>query len=362
MSKGVLVLLGTRKGAFVLESTPSRRRWKIRGPYLPGQSVMHMAFDPRSGILFAATGDLWFGSRVYRSWDFGHTWDEPTSSPAFPQESGETLQRVLHVAPGRPQEPGVVYAGGEPAALFKSTDNGDSWTLVEGLTNHPTRDQWKPGAGGLWLHTIVLHPQDMNRIMVGISAAGVFQTQDGGKSWNPTNTGIRTNFMPDEPPTYAEWGQCIHKVAPSSSGPWLYQQNHCGVYRSLDFGSTWQEVTGDLPSDWGFAIAAHPHESDTFYVCPGISGYQHWVPEAKLAVYRTRNRGDKWERLDKGFPREDSYVNFLRESMAVDQLDPAGVYLGSNTGQLFFSRDSGDSWRLAAPMFPPINSVATIIV
>ncbi len=359
MKTDVMVLVGSRKGVFIMESSASRRRWKTRGPYLAGQSVMHMAFDPRSGILFAATGDPWFGSRIYRSTDMGTTWDEPASGPTFPADSGYKLERVWHVAPGRADEPGVVYAGVEPAALFKSTDDGATWSWIEALSNHPTRDKWQPGAGGLCLHTIVLHPTDVQRVMVGISAVGVFQTTDAGASWNPTNTGIRTNFMPDQPPEYPEWGQCIHKIVSSGDG-WLYQQNHCGVYRSNDFGQKWEEVTGDLPSDWGFVAAAHPHDTKTFYVCPGTSGYHHWVPEGKPAVYRTTNRGDSWERMDKGFPKENAYINFLRDAMAVDRLDDAGIYLGSNTGQLYFSRNNGDSWHLAEPVFPPINSVGTI--
>ncbi len=360
MSTGVAVLLGTRKGAFILESGPERKDWNLRGPYLGGQNVMHMAFDPRSSILFAANGDPWFGSRIYLSRDRGHTWDEPTNGPAFPEGTGETLEKIWQVRPGRPEEPGVVYAGVEPAALFKSTDNGDSWSLVEALSQHPTRERWQPGAGGLCLHTIVLHPTDMKRVLVGISAAGLFATKDGGKSWETSNTGIRANFMPGEPPTYPEFGQCIHKVVAACDGSdWLYQQNHCGVYRSADFGATWQEVTGDLPSEWGLGVAAHPTDPETFYVCPGTSSYQHWVPDAKVTVYRTRDRGDSWERLNEGLPEKDAYVNFLRESIAADQLNPAGIYLGSNTGQLFYSADNGDSWQMLSSLLPTINSVST---
>ena len=357
----VLILAGTRKGAFVLESDGQRRSWNLRGPYLPGVSVMHMAFDSRSGITYAATGNPWFGSRIYRSRDEGHTWDQPAGGPAFPAENGRTLEKVWHIEPGRLEEPGTVYAGVEPGALFKSTDDGETWSMIEGLEHHPTRERWQPGAGGLCLHTIVLDPTDQNHILVAISAAGVFQTNDGGQTWRPTNSGTRANFTPDQPSTYPEWGQCVHKVVQHPSKPErFYQQNHCGVYRSDDRGEHWTEVTKGLPSDWGFPMAVHPHDPDTIYVCPGTSGYQHWVPGASLAVFRSRDRGESWERLAEGLPQRDAYVLSLREGMAMDRLDPPGIYLGSNTGHLFCSADAGEHWRLAAPTLPPISSLATV--
>ncbi|MBI4202284.1 MAG: exo-alpha-sialidase [Chloroflexi bacterium] len=358
MAQQVMVLVGTRKGAFIMESGPGRRRWKVRGPYHEGQNIMHMAFDGRSGALFAAVGDPWFGSRVYRSTDLGYTWNEPQSGPAFPSDTGLTLEKVWHVEPGRRGEPGVIYAGVEPAALFKSSDNGESWQFVHSLNNHPSRPTWQPGAGGLCLHTIVLDPLDSQRMYVAISAAGIFRTTDGGVSWHPANQGTRVNFMPDQPPAYAEMGQCVHKVVLNPVEPRrLYQQNHCGVYRSDDGADHWVEITEGLPSDWGFGIAVHPHQADTIWVCPGTSGYKHWVPDAQMAIYRTRNQGRAWEKLTRGLPQKDAYLNVLREGMAVDALQPAGLYLGTNTGQLFFSTDEGDSWREAAPLFPPINSV-----
>ncbi len=244
MAQQVLVLVGTRKGAFVMESGPARSRWKVRGPYHEGQNVMHMALDARSGTLFAAVGDPWFGSRVYRSSDLGRTWNEPQSGPAFPAETGLKLEKVWHVEPGRPREPGVIYAGVEPAALFKSADNGDSWQFVQSLNEHPSRPTWQPGAGGLCLHTIVLDPVDLKRMYVAISAAGVFRTTDGGASWHPANQGTRVNFMPDQPPMYAEMGQCVHKVVLNPSQPRrLYQQNHCGVYRTDNGADQWVEIT-----------------------------------------------------------------------------------------------------------------------
>ncbi|MGI8971200.1 MAG: WD40/YVTN/BNR-like repeat-containing protein [Dehalococcoidia bacterium] len=360
MSEKVLVLVGTRKGAFIMESGAERTCWKVRGPYLEGQNVMHMAFDPRSATLFAAVGDPWFGSRIYRSPDLGNTWDEPQSGPTFPSETGLTLAKVWHVEPGRPEEPGVLYAGAEPAALFKSRDNGGSWEFIQSLQDHPTRAAWEPGGGGLCLHTIVLDPVDLQRMYVAISAAGVFRTTDGGASWQPANLGTRVNFTPDQPPEYPEFGQCVHKVVLNAAEPRrLYQQNHCGVYRSDTGGDQWVEITEGLPSDWGFGIAVHPHDAETLWVCPGISGYKHWVPEGRLRVYRTRTQGAQWEALTMGLPQKDAYLDVLREGLAVDRLQPVGVYVGTNTGQLFSSADEGDSWHQAEAAFPGINSVGT---
>jgi hypothetical protein len=363
MSEQVVVFVGTRKGAFVMESDLDRREWTTRGPYHEGQNVMHMSFDPRSRTVFAAVVDPWFGSRVYRSGDMGYTWDEPEQGPAFPADSGRSIEKVWHVTPGRPEEPGVVYAGVEPAALFMSTDGGDSWQLVEALEQHPTREAWQPGAGGLCLHTIVLDPANVDRMLVGISAAGVFETTDGGASWRPTNEGVRVNFTPDEPPAYAEYGQCVHKVVASPARPTrLYQQNHCGMYRSDDGGLHWTEISAGLPSDFGFGIAAHPHDVDTVWVCPSISGFKHWMPGAKVVVYRSRDGGSSWQPLSRGLPQEGAFLNVLRDGMAVDALPTAGMYVGANTGQLFYSADEGETWRQAEALFPPINSVTAAVV
>lgn len=357
----VAVLVGTRKGLFIVESDQTRREWKVRGPYLEGQNVMHATADPRSGGILAAAQDWWFGPRIYQSRDAGHTWDEPASGPTFPPDSGVKLEKVWHVEPGRPQEPGVIYAGGEPAALFKSSDGGQTWEWVKSLEEHPSRVDWQPSAGGLCLHTIILDPTDQGRLYAGISAAGFFRTDDGASSWRPANQGVRANFMPEQPPVYPEWGQCVHKVVQNPARPErLYQQNHCGVYRSDDRGETWTEITGDLPSDWGHAAAVHPHDPDTFYVCQGTSGYKHWVPDARMAVYRTRDAGATWQALHRGFPDHEAFVHVLREGMAADTLRPCGLYLGTNTGQLYHSADEGDTWAMVPALFPPISSVSTV--
>ncbi|MBM4437635.1 MAG: exo-alpha-sialidase [Actinobacteria bacterium] len=304
----VRLLVGTRKGAFIAESDVDRREWRLHGPCLPGHQIMHMAFEPRSGILFSAGGEPWFGSRVYQSWDFGRTWDAPASGPIIPAGSNEKLEKVWHVTPGRALDPGVVHAGVEPAAMFKSGDDSATWLHIESLSHHPTRSQWQPGAGGLCLHTIVLDPLERDRALVAISAAGVFRTDDGDTSWRHANNGTRANFMPDQEPVYPEFGQCVHKVVPHPARPGrLYQQDHCGVYRSDNWGDSWTEITAGMPSDCGFPIAVHPHDPDTLYVCPGNSGYHHWVPDGQLAVYRSRNAGETWERLSKGLPQTDAF-------------------------------------------------------
>ncbi len=363
MTEQVLVFVGTRKGAFVLESDEGRREWVTRGPYLEGQNVMHMTLDPRTRTLFAAVGDPWFGSRVYRSTDLSLTWDEPTTGPVFPETTGLKLEKVWHVEPGRPSEPGVVYAGVEPAALFKSSDNGGTWEFVQSLNDHPSRPYWMAAAGGLCLHTIVLDPADAARMYVGISSAGVFRTVDGGATWQPANQGTRANFDPTSPPVYPEVGQCVHKMVMNPSEPArLYQQNHCGVYRSDDGGDAWHEITDGLPGEWGLGMAVHPHDANTVWVCPGTSSYKHWMPDAAMTIYRSRDRGASWQPLTVGLPQEGAYLDVLREGMAVDALPQAGVYVGTNTGQLYLSADEGDSWRQAEYLFPPIQSVGTAVV
>jgi hypothetical protein len=353
----VHVAIGTKKGAFLLESE-DRAAWEVSGPYLPGQSVMHMAFDARSGTLLAAATDPWFGARVYRSADFGHTWDEPQGGPRFAEGSDKTVEKIWHLAPGRPEEPGVIYAGIEPAALFKSTDGGATWSHIEALNQHPTAaNTWFPSAGGLCLHSITLDPADLGRIYVSISAGGFYTTADGGASWEPRNKGVRADFMGDAP-NYPETGQCVHKVGLHQSKPQrLYQQNHCGVYRSDNGGIDWTEISAGLPSEWGLAMAVHPHDAESIYVCPAISQMQHWPEGGSFALWRTRDAGSTWQRLSNGLPQRDAFLNVHREGLAVDSEDVCGVYVGANTGQLWTSRDEGVTWSPAPALFPPISSV-----
>jgi photosystem II stability/assembly factor-like uncharacterized protein len=351
----MLLLAGTRKGLFLFTS-PDRERWKMRGPFLQGKEINHAMSDPRTGRIFATANDAWFGSEIVFSDDLGATWTSAKRNPAFAADSDQKLERIWHVEPGRASEPGVLYAGVAPAALFRSADGGETWEEVRTLSAHPTRDRWHPGAGGLCLHSIQLDPRDPQRMWVGISAVGVFRTDDGGTTWQTRNRGTRAEFMPEK---YPEFGQCVHKLllARGDSGSVLFQQNHCGVYRSADAGDTWQEITAGLPSDFGFPLATHPRNPDTAWVLPLQGGEFRCPPEGKLRVWRTRDGGASWTALGVGLPEDNAFCGVLREGMAADDGDPAGVYFGTNTGKLFASRDEGDSWSVIADNLPPISSV-----
>ena len=358
----VLVLVGTRKGAFILSSDPSRRRWSVSKPRVEGSDIFHMAYDPRdSGTLFACVSSIIWGSEIHRSRDLGKTWQSSSEGPRF--AGGDlTIKRVWHVEPGRAEESGVVYAGVEPAALFRSEDGGDTWREVAGLASHPTREKWLPGLGGLCLHSIVLDPSRHDRMWVGISAVGVFGSDDGGRSWRTMNQGVRADFLPDR---FPEFGQCPHKVLAHKARPEvLFQQNHCGVFRSDSAGAGWQDITQDLPSRFGFVLGVHSVDPNTIYVLPEdkatgdeIGGGTRFVTDAKFRVYRSRNAGNQWEPLTKGLPQRNAYLHVMREGMATDSLDPCGIYVGTSTGQVFYSRDNGDSWELLVDYLPPINSV-----
>lgn len=363
MAKRVILAVGTKKGAFLLESGVEREKWDVSGPYLAGQSVMHMAYDERNRTLLAASYDFWFGARVYRSADYGRTWNEPVSAPRFPEGAETQVENIWSVAPGRTSEPGVVYASVQPAALFKSMDGGDSWQHVETLNQHPTVSTWNPSAGGLCMHSIILDPSNENRMSVAVSAGGFYATEDGGKTWEPRNQGVRADFLGGPPPVYAESGQCVHHVGMHPSNPSrLYQQNHCGVYRSDDFGKSWTEITNGLPSEWGLSMAVHPHDPNGIYVCVAISQMEHWPAEGRFTLWRTRDAGGSWEQLSQGLPQRDAFLNVHREGLSTDRESPCGVYVGANTGQLFMSRDEGKTWAAAPAMFPSISSVTAFSV
>jgi hypothetical protein len=384
---GVRVLVGTRKGAFVLTSDAKRDKWDISGPHFGGWEMYHLKGSPVDpNRLYASQSSGWFGQMIQRSDDGGKTWDTPGGGPAtspegWPmgesnkfvydtsQETGKPLtthqfydgtqhpwefKRVWHLEPSL-TDPDTVYAGVEDAALFRTTDGGKTWHELSALRGHGTGPKWQPGAGGMGLHTILLDPANPARIFIAISAAGCFRTDDGGKTWQPINRGLRSQYIPDP---NAEVGHCVHRIAMHPSRPnVLFMQKHWDVMRSDDAGDSWHEVSGNLPTDFGFPIDVHAHEPETIYVVPITSDSHHFPPEGKLRVYRSRTGGNEWEALTKGLPQQDCYVNVLRDAMAVDRLDPCGIYFGTSGGQVYGSSDSGTTWTPIVRDLPAVLSV-----
>jgi len=359
--KGTVMLsIGTKRGLFLLTSK-DRRTWKAEGPYMVGYRVYHANLDLRNGPrLYAAANNDFFGSAVRYSDDFGRTWKEPEQGIAFAEDSGLSLKNLWIVEPGRPSEPETVYCGVDPAALFVSHDRGQTWAMNQGLENHHTRRRWEPGNGGLCLHSIVAHPDNPRRMWVAISAVGVMRTDDGGQTWKFCNKGTRADFLPDK---YPEFGQCVHRllIHPTHHDV-LYQQNHCSTYVSDNSGDSWAEIRNNLPSDFGFPMAMDPQDPDTLYtIVENPEGRTNVTNQ--FTVYRTQNAGRRWERLTKGLPKGPTVrLGVLRHAMSTDSRDPCGVYVGTNTGQLFGSRDRGDSWRLIADFLPPIYSVTATVL
>ncbi|HEX5589120.1 MAG TPA: hypothetical protein VFX65_02375 [Candidatus Limnocylindrales bacterium] len=374
MAERVALLVGTPKGAFILDGDATRRSWTVRGPLCEGWPIHDISVDPSSGAILAGGGSPWYGPAVWRSDDLGATWTHSSEGLTYGDGDGAPkLKTVWNVtasngAAGSPSAASraagsrAIYAGVEPAGLFRSTDGGQTWAHVEGLTNHPSRPEWQPGNGGLILHSIVPHPHDHDRLWVGISAVGAFETRDGGTTWETRNNGVRADFNPEN--RYPEFGQCVHKlVMAADGGEHLYQQNHCGVYRSFDGGRQWEEITEGLPTEFGFPMVAHPRDPLTVWNIPLTTPEAgRYMVDAKAAVWRTHDGGASWTRSGEGLPQEDAFVGVLREAMAVDRLDPVGVYFGTSTGQLYASADEGRTWSRIADNLPPIWSVEAAVV
>ena len=359
-----LLLIGTMKGAFLFRGDAKRESWEEAGPYFPGRSVYALTYDGRNGRqkLWAAVNSPYWGSFLSSSNDFGKTWSEPESyNIKFPEGSDVSLKQVWQIIPD-PHEADTLYCGVEPAALFKSTDGGETWSLNRGLFDHPHRPQWQPGGGGLCLHTILPNPANAKRMFVAISTGGVYRTDDGGENWEPRNKGICARFMPPDQ-QYPEWGQCVHKVVSHPSNPdRMFLQHHWGVYRSDDAGDVWQDIGKGLPSDFGFAMEMDPHDSNTVYIIPIESDEFRCTPEAKLRVYRTKDGGESWEPLTHGLPQDDAWETILRDNMSSDSEKPTGLYFGTRSGKVFGSTNGGDSWTTIREGLPPITCVKTATV
>jgi len=384
----VRVLVGTRKGAFILTSDGKREQWDVSGPHFAGWEMYHLKGSPADpNRIYASQSSGWFGQIIQRSDDGGRTWlqpgtppgEQPTPGPPkaasnkfvydASAETGKPLtthqwydgtqrpwefKRVWHLEPSL-TDPDTVYAGVEDAAIFRSTDGGENWKELPGLRGHGTGPKWQPGAGGMCLHTIILDPSNPQRIWIAISAAGAFRTDDGGATWKPINRGLRSQYIPDP---NAEIGHCVHHIAMNPSRPGvLFMQKHWDVMRSDDAGDSWQEISGNLPTDFGFVIDVHAHEPETIYVVPIKSDGEHFVPDGKLRVFRSRTGGNEWEALTKGLPQANCYVNVLRDAMAIDSLDKCGVYFGTTGGQVYASADAGDSWAPIVRDLPAVLSV-----
>jgi photosystem II stability/assembly factor-like uncharacterized protein len=362
----VRVLVGTRKGAFVLSADGARKDWKVDGPHFAGWEVYHLAGSPADPQrIFAAPSGGWFGQVIQRSDDGGASWEAVGNEFAYAGVPGThqwydgtphpwEFARVWHFAPSA-TDPDTVLAGVEDAALFRSVDGGASWSEVRGLREHGSGPHWQPGAGGMCLHTIVTDPRDTDRMHVAISAAGVFRTEDAGKTWQPTNRGLKSEGIPDSD---AEVGHCVHNLAMHPSRPdTLYMQKHWDVMRTDDGGDNWYDIGEGLPSDFGFPIDVHAHDPDTVYVVPITSDSLHVPPDGRLRVYRSRTGGGEWEPLTNGLPQQHCYVNVLRDAMSVDGLDDCGVYFGTTGGQVYVSPDGGDSWSAIVRDLPAVLSV-----
>src|SRR6202162_6046627 len=341
----VVLLVGTMKGLFLFRSNAARRRWDAGGPFFPGRSVYGVAYDGREGRhrIWAAPASMHWGAELCSSDDFGKHWDQPESPRIrFPEPAGASLANIWQIASGPPQEPDTLYCGVQPAALLESRDAGQTWAFNEGLWNHPHRSKWMPGGGGLCLHTILADPAGRGRLTVAVSAAGVYRSDDGGRTWASRNSGVRAEFMPDKHP---EFGQCVHKIVHHPTRPdRLFLQNHWGLYRSDDGGDSWRDIARGVPSDFGFCMAMHPADPDTVFILPIESDEFRCVPEGKLRVYRTRDAGRSWKPMTRGLPQKNAFETVLRDAMGTDRLHPAGLYFGAPISRALASPARGGLW------------------
>jgi len=385
MTKKVLVMVGTTKGGFIFQSNTTRKKWSSSDILFKSWRMMFMQRDPRDGRLHAAVNHFVYGPTTHYSDDLGKTWTQARQVPMITRaskagrppgtpdeaesaasgddkmmEKPEKLIKVWNITPGRESEPGVLYAGAEPSTLFVSRDRGETWTMNDALYDHPHRATWYPGAGGLCLHTILPDPVNPNRMYVAISTGGCYRTDDGGQTWAPYNKNVRADFMPNK---FPEYGQCVHKIAMHPGNPnVLYQQNHCGMYRSDNSGEDWIDIgDGKLPTRFGFPVVVHPHDPKTVYVVPEESDEFHMSVDGQFAVWKSQDAGETWKQRTDGLPGSARLV-VLRDAMTTDTLDDAGIYAGTNTGQIFFSRDAGDKWELLADYLPPVLSIKAAVI
>jgi hypothetical protein len=359
----VVIAIGTEKGLFLARSEDDRKTWEMSGPHFPMTGVYAVAIDTRRGSprLLAGMTSSHFGPSVATSDDLGESWQEPERAPiAFPADTGAALERVWQLSPGSAGQPDRVYAGTQPSALFVSDDGGASFEMVRPLWDHPHREKWDAGFGGQAIHTVLPHPTDPATVLVAMSTGGVYRTADGGATWAPSNTGVKAYFMPDP---YPEFGQCVHKVARHPDRPdQFFLQNHHGVYRSDDAGATWQSIADGLPTDFGFTMVAHPHRPGVIYTFPVAADGRRYPPDFRCRVYRSEDAGASWTELSDGLPTEPFYPVVLRDAMATDDADPAGVYFGTRSGEVFASADEGDSWRQITAHLPDVLCVRAALL
>jgi len=364
-SGDVVLLVGTTKGAFLLSSNHERRDWTVGGPYFPGRPIYALFHDQRNGRnrVWAAVNSTHWGSYLSSSENLGRNWTEPEAyNIKFPEGADTELKQIWQIEEGHSDEQDTLFCGVEPAALFRSDNAGESWSLVNGLFDHPHRPQWQPGGGGLCLHTILPDPSNKQRMHIAISTGGVYRTDDRGETWEARNVGVRAQFLPPDQ-RYPEFGQCVHKIVSHPSNPSrLFLQNHWGLYRSDDGADSWTDIANNVPSDFGFAIEIDPHDANSVFIIPLESDEFRCTPEARLRVYRTSNAGESWEPLTNGLPQENAFETILRDGMSADSLQPTGLYFGTRNGKLFGSNDAGESWQAIAEGLPPIVCVKTSVM